>query len=66
MPPKRAKKNASTASDDAIPSFPAPPTIQTTPPEEAHTPEQSTRKQASGITQAQKQALMDNLQLEST
>lgn len=62
MPPKKAKKNASTASDDAIPP---PPAIQTTPPEEAHTPEQSPRKQAIGITQAQKQALIDNLQLES-
>lgn len=65
MPPKRAKKNASSASDDAIPSFPAPPTTHTAPPEETHTPEQSPRKQAVGITQAQKQALIDNLQLES-
>lgn len=63
MPPKRAKKNASNASEDAIPSFPAPTT--TTQQDEAHTPEQSPRKQTVGITQAQKQALMDNLQLES-
>ena len=40
--------------------------MQPTQPDEAHTPEQSPRRQTVGITAAQKQALIDNLQLEGT
>ena len=57
MPPKRAAKQATTTTTDALP----------TQEEQAHTPENSpVMKSEAGITQAQKQALVDNLQLEST
>jgi hypothetical protein len=60
MPPKRAKQTASNRSSaDAPVPKPAEPQAQTPPqnsPQKANT--------AVGITQAQKQALIDNLQLE--
>ncbi|KAK3722208.1 hypothetical protein LTR37_002641 [Vermiconidia calcicola] len=61
MPPKKTKQTASASFNDAIPA----PTSRTD--DQARTPEQSPRKTAvAGITQAQKQALVDNLQLEIT
>lgn len=51
MPPKRAKATRASIHEDTV---------------EAQTPEQSPGKTMTGITEAQKQALVDNLQLEST
>lgn len=72
MPPRKQKQavsaSASVASNDNIPAFPAPPTLALakTEDEQTHTPERSPEKRsAMTITEAQKQALMDNLQLES-
>lgn len=60
MPPKKAKQTASNrSSGDAIAPKRAGPQVQTP-------PQNSPQKQdaTAGITQAQKQALIDNLQLE--
>ena len=72
MPPRKQKQtafaDASISSNDNIPSFPAPPSMVLTNSgeEETNTPKRSPAKPgAMGITEAQKQALMDNLQLES-
>ncbi|KAK4540831.1 hypothetical protein LTR36_008908 [Oleoguttula mirabilis] len=67
MAPKRAKTTRASPTE-AIPSLPPPPStmVPTHGDEEAHTPERSPAKRAAGITQAQKQALVDNLQLEIT
>ncbi|KAI6820277.1 hypothetical protein KC340_g14193 [Hortaea werneckii] len=51
MPPKRAKATRASIHEDTV---------------EAQTPEQSPAKTMTGITEAQKQALVDNLQLEIT
>ncbi|KAI7163631.1 hypothetical protein KC349_g1157 [Hortaea werneckii] len=51
MPPKRAKATRASIHEDTA---------------EAQTPEQSPAKTMTGITEAQKQALVDNLQLEIT
>lgn len=71
MPPRKQKQtafaDASTSSNENMPSFPAPPTmvLTRTGDEETHTPRRSPEKRgAATITEAQKQALMDNLQLE--
>lgn len=71
MPPKRAK--ATRASNEEASSIHAAlptttTTAQTIEVPKAHTPEQrsATAMNATHITQAQKQALIDNLQLEST
>ena len=62
MPPKKAKAvNSAVSADEAIPSIP-PPQIEDV---ATHTPPQSPNKRPTMMTQAQKQALMDNLQLES-
>ena len=74
MAPKRAKTTRASTFNDAIPSYPALPTMMTTiatKVDDEHTtpnnntPERNPAKRAAGITQAQKQALIDNLQLES-
>ncbi|KAK5131853.1 hypothetical protein LTR08_000520 [Meristemomyces frigidus] len=65
MAPKRVKATRASTSHDAI-TAPAMAMAATAPPEHAHTPEQSPAKRPAGITQAQKQALIDNLQLEIT
>lgn len=67
MPPRKAKKNASTASDEGTQIDQTAPNAVPKAEEETHTPEQEPTKKtaAAGITQAQKQALIDNLQLES-
>jgi hypothetical protein len=60
MPPKKAKQ---TASNRSSADAPAPKSIET----QAQTPPQNSPAKQSiavGITQAQKQALVDNLQLE--
>lgn len=63
MPPKRAPFN------DTMPSLPPPTTatISNNADEQAHShaPERNPTEVVAGITQAQKQALVDNLQLES-
>lgn len=71
MPPRKQKQtasaSASTSSNENMPSFPAPPTMVPTKTgeEQTHTPERSPEKRGAAIlTEAQKQALMDNLQLE--
>jgi hypothetical protein len=71
MPPRKQKQiasaSASASSNELIPSFPAPPAMLPTKTgeEDTHTPERSPAKRgAMTITEAQKQALMDNLQLE--
>jgi hypothetical protein len=68
MPPRKQKQIASaSASNDLIPSFPVPSAMLPTKTgdEDTHTPERSPAKRgAMTITEAQKQALMDNLQLE--
>ncbi|KAK3111284.1 hypothetical protein LTR53_013625 [Teratosphaeriaceae sp. CCFEE 6253] len=67
MPPVRAKKaRVSTTHTDAITALPAAVTLPTETDEDAHTPENSPAKRSADITQAQKQALVDNLQLEIT
>lgn len=70
MPPRKQKQAAFTnASTENIPSLPANETamvLTKTGEEETHTPERSPAKRGPmTITEAQKQALMDNLQLES-
>ena len=71
MPPRKQKQiasaSASISSNELIPSFPVPSAMLPTKTgeEETHTPERSPAKRgAMTITEAQKQALMDNLQLE--
>jgi hypothetical protein len=71
MPPRKQKQiasaSASTSSSELIPSFPVPSAMLPTKTgeEDTHTPERSPAKRgAMTITEAQKQALMDNLQLE--
>lgn len=61
------RKHASVSSDEDIPTFPAPPTLKET----AQTPLRSPAggetmegNRTAGITQVQKQALIDNIQLE--
>ncbi|KAM0715181.1 hypothetical protein Q7P37_009646 [Cladosporium fusiforme] len=74
MPPRKQKQaasaNASTSHTENIPSLPAPEgtmVLTKTGDEETHTPERSPAKRGPmTITEAQKQALMDNLQLEVT
>ena len=68
MPPRKKQVQAMSALSNgtAIASFPVPPTmVPTKQDDEHHTPERSPAKKNMGITQAQKQALLDNLQLES-
>lgn len=63
MPSAHPKPHdTSISSDEDIPTFPAPPTSKET----TQIPLQSPGNTMAGITQAQKQALTDNLQLEST
>jgi hypothetical protein len=71
MPPRKQKQiasaSASTSSNELIPAFPVPSAMLPTKTgdEDTHTPERSPAKRgATMITEAQKQALMDNLQLE--
>ena len=71
MPPRKQKQiasaSASTPSSELIPSFPVPSAMLPTKTgeEDTHTPERSPAKRSAMIiTEAQKQALMDNLQLE--
>ncbi|CAK3889208.1 Hypothetical predicted protein [Lecanosticta acicola] len=64
MAPARTRKHdTSISSNDDIPAFPAPPTMFAL---TTHTPKQSPAKSMASITQVQKQALIDNLQLEIT
>jgi len=70
MAPTRQKKRKSTESTTSvdIQSFPAPPQLVPTKmqsPTRTPTSRSPIRKQAMGITIGQKQALIDNLQLES-
>ena len=65
MPPKRVKTARTSTSHDAILAPPTMNMVATKMDEQAHTPERSPAKGAAGITQAQKQVLIDNLQLES-
>ena len=66
MPPARAKKARVSASTNATANVPTEFTaIAIHNDDDAHTPEQSEAVRPAGITQAQKQALIDNLQLES-
>lgn len=68
MPPrkKQVQSVSGSSNETAIASFPVPPTMVPTKQDDGHrTPERSPAKKALGITQAQKQALMGNLQLES-
>ncbi|KAF7185071.1 hypothetical protein HII31_13694 [Pseudocercospora fuligena] len=59
-------RNTSASSNESIPDFPAPPNQTATMQTETRTPERSPAKRVAGITQTQKQALIDNLQLEVT
>ena len=65
MAPKRAKTARASTSNDAVLVPPTVTMVATKVDEHTHTPERSPAKRAAGITQAQKQALIDNLQLES-
>ena len=66
-PTRTQKQNTSASSEDiAIPTFPAVPTNARTIVETGtSTPDGNVVKSSVGITRAQKQALVDNLQLES-
>ncbi|KAF2773230.1 hypothetical protein EJ03DRAFT_347757 [Teratosphaeria nubilosa] len=68
MPPKKQQAPlASPFAEQRIPSTRSLATVPIQTDDDAHTPEQrSPAKRAAGITQAQKQALIDNLQLEIT
>ncbi|KXT12472.1 hypothetical protein AC579_7336 [Pseudocercospora musae] len=59
-------RNTSASSNESIPDFPAPPKQTATMQTDERTPERSPEKRVAGITQTQKQALVDNLQLEVT
>lgn len=67
MASRKSQGNASNASSEAAASFRTAPDKTLRLDVDTHTPEEkSPRKRAAGgITQAQKQALIDNLQLES-
>jgi hypothetical protein len=58
MPPKRAKKNASNDANAAPAIAPSNSDVK------AHTPEHSLKKKETGITEAQRQQLIDNVQEE--
>ena len=71
MPPRKQKQlasaSASTSSNENMDTHPAPTAVVPTKTgdEQTHTPQRSPEKRSVfGITEAQKQALMDNLQLE--
>jgi hypothetical protein len=71
MPPRKQKQlasaSASTSSNENMTTYPAPSAVVPTKTgeEQTHTPQRSPEKRSVlGITEAQKQALMDNLQLE--
>ena len=63
MAPLRTKKRKSSSSGNAIPNFPVPPQMVALK-SPARTPTASPAKKSLKITQGQKQALIDNLQLE--
>jgi hypothetical protein len=71
MPPRKQKQlasaSASVSSNENLPIMAAPSAMVPTKTgeEQTHTPQRSPEKRSAlGITEAQKQALMDNLQLE--
>ncbi|KAI9847183.1 MAG: hypothetical protein M1837_003046 [Sclerophora amabilis] len=68
MPPVRSKKRKSSTSPTEVPNFPTPPNhIAMQPLGPSRTPARSpTKSRTRTITNAQKQALIDNLQLEIT
>ena len=61
MPPRKAKQRLSTASKSSIATSPRPVVM-----EQIRTPDRSPIRKKVQITQRQKQALVDNLQLEGS